>query len=169
MAQNITLTGITLAATLTLDTAHISDFVAWCQVHNVPFTFGATPVTLTPTSVAQQPTVAKPERDYSDLGEAKDVELPITVIKGAGSGKLAFALGFGAGREGGKLCIKDAGFAWDESLADGTHKGAWVGTTAQAKALGLTSKSTTLTVPAKWVQAGRDKAAAKAARKASKA
>ena len=81
-----------------------------------------------------------------------------------GRGKYGLRIGYmGGGHAGAKLMVKDAGFAWDDTLK------AWVGTTAQAKALGLTAKSTTLHLPAQWQQAGRDKAAAKAARKARKA
>ena len=91
---------------------------------------------------------------------AEDVVLPITPVKGAGTGKKAFKLGYGAGRAGAKLLVKDAGFAWDANV------GAYVGTVAQYKALGIADNA--LSVSAEWVQKGRDKAAEKAAKKAQK-
>ena len=107
-------------------------------------------------------------KERKPLAPATDVELPITRVK-APKGMYAFTLGAGAGKAGAKLQIKDGGFKWDASFAEeGVRYGAWVGTAAQAKALGLTAKSDALTVTASWVQAGRDKAAAKAARRAAK-
>ena len=110
--------------------------------------------------------VSKPERKREELAPAEDVVLKITPVA-VGKGKVAFTLGYGAGREGAKAYIKSVGFAWDGTIDCGNGKhNAYVGTTAQAKELGLTSKSTTLNVPAQWVQAGRDKAQAKAAKRA---
>ena len=114
---------------------------------------------------AQAPTQAPKKAEPKAYEPATDVQVPITPVK-AGTGKVAFTLGYGAGRAGAKLAVKNAGFAWDASYADDKHKGAYVGTTAQAKALGITAKSTKLTVSAQWVQAGRDKAAEKKAKKA---
>ena len=94
---------------------------------------------------------------------AADHDINIEYVS-AGRGKFGLRIGYqGGGHAGAKLMVKDAGFKWDDTLK------AWVGTTAQAKALGLTSKSTSMHLTAEWVQAGRDKAAAKAARKAAKA
>lgn len=120
---------------------------------------GSSPVSApapTPTPAQRKP-----------LPEAEDVTIPVTPVK-AERGKVAFTLGYGNGRGGAKLMIKNAGFTWDSSLADDTRKGAWVGTTAQAKSIGLTTKSKTLNVSAEWVQKGRDKAEAKAERRARK-
>lgn len=106
------------------------------------------------------------------LGEAKDVEIGIIVIPKQPKGRFAFRLKTGEGKQGAKMRLKDAGFTWDGDVdTQGLHKyaGAYVGTTAMAKALGLTAKSTTLSVPADWVQKGRDFAAAKAAKRAAKA
>lgn len=115
---------------------------------------------------AQAPTSAPSAPKERTLEPATDVTLALTPVS-AGKGKVAFTLGFGKGREGAKLMLKDAGFTWDASLAlEGVRKGAYVG--ACKNTLGLTSKSTTLNVPATWVQAGRDKAAEKAAKKANK-
>lgn len=104
-----------------------------------------------PVSVAPTP---KAPKTYAP---AEDVLLPITPVKGADKGKKAFKLGYGAGRAGAKLMIKDAGFTWDGDLQ------AYVGTSAQYKALGVTEDK--LPVSAEWVQKGRDKAAEKAAKK----
>lgn len=93
-------------------------------------------------------------------GPAEDIMLAIIPVKGAGNGKKAFKLGYGAGRAGAKLLIKNAGFAWDSTVGE---KGAYVGTNAQYKALGI--EDNMLPVSAQWVQAGRDKAAEKAAKK----
>ena len=108
---------------------------------------------------------AKASKKPVELAPAEDVVLDITPVT-APKGQVAFTLGWGNGRGGAKLMVKDAGFAWSEALAGEGHKGAWVGTTAQAKKLGITAKSTKLTVSATWVQAGRDKAAEKAAKRA---
>lgn len=108
----------------------------------------------TPTQASK----SKQERTYDP---ATDVTLPIAVVK-ATKTKFAFTLGYGSGRAGAKLLIKQSGFAWDADAK------AWAGTPANAEKLGLTKDSTTLAVPADSVQAGRDKAAAKAAKRAGK-
>lgn len=110
-----------------------------------------------PSALAPAPVEAPAPKVYEP---ATDVELALIPVSGAGKGKKAFKLGYGAGRAGAKLMIRDAGFAWDESV------GAYVGTPAQYKALGATDN--VLSVSAEWVQKGRDKAAAKAAKKAQK-
>lgn len=113
---------------------------------------------------AQVSAPKKPKkRDYEadPLEEAKDVVRKVVTVP-AGKGKVAIrALGKGDGAFGGKLMLKDAGFTWDKNLADDKYKGAWVGTTAQAKSIGLTSKSETLTIPKAWVEKGREVAASK--------
>ena len=105
---------------------------------------------------------------------ATDVELPLIPAK-AGKGKVAFYLGYGKARKGAGMMLEAHGFVKDKSYdtdngavsPDGkTHHVAYVGSCKNT--LGLTSKSTSLTVTAEWVQAGRDKAAEKAARKAGK-
>lgn len=107
------------------------------------------------------PAVAPVEAPTPKVYEpAEDVRIPIALVKGAGKGKKAFKLGYGAGRAGAKLMIKAAGFAWDDELK------AYVGTLAQYNALEVADNA--LSVSAEWVQAGRDKAAAKAAKKANK-
>lgn len=109
------------------------------------------------------------KRDYNadPLPPAKDVTLPLTQVK-AGRGKIGFYALHGEAQAGAKLMVKAAGFAWDTSFADEKHNGAWVGTTAQAKTLGLTASSKELVVTAEWVQAGRDAAAKRTAKKAAK-
>lgn len=115
-----------------------------------------------PAQVSAPAPAPAPVQERKPLAPAENVVLAIT-RKSAGRGKYAFTLGYGAGRAGAKALVKDAGFAWDGDLK------AYVGTTAQAKALGLTAKSTEIAVSAQWVQVGRDKAQAKAERKAHKA
>lgn len=122
---------------------------------------GSSPVSAPVSAPAPTPAPRKA------LPKAEDVTIPVTPVK-VPRGKVAFTLGYGNGRGGAKLMVKNAGFTWDSSLADSTRKGAWVGTTSQAKSIGLTTKSTTLSVSAEWVQRGRDKAQAKAEKKARK-
>ena len=112
------------------------------------------------------------KKERKPLGEAKDVEIGIIVIPKQPKGRFAFRLKTGEGKQGAKMRLKDAGFTWDGDVdTQGLHKyaGAYVGTTAMAKALGLTAKSTTLSVPADWVQKGRDFAKAKAEKREAKA
>ena len=124
-----------------------------------------------------------PARKERTLPPVKDEQLPVTPVK-AGRGKVAFALGNGSGRAGAKLMIKSAGivegmdkdeqarhgFVWDTYLTGDKHEhGAWVASKADADAIGYKQGDKFLHVPAKWVQAGRDKAAAKAEKKAARA
>lgn len=76
----------------------------------------------------------------------------------------AFTLKYGAGRAGAKALIKDAGFAWSASA------NAYCGTDKAYKALNISGrgKERTLPVSAQWVQAGRDKAAEKQAKREAK-
>ncbi len=111
-----------------------------------------------------------PKREYEP---ATDVTIPVTFVGGR---KTAFTLGYGAGRAGAKELIRSLGIAWDASVArkDGSGKtGAWVGTSKAIAALNVQYDDDTmqayLPVSAEWVQAGRDKAQAKAERKARKA
>lgn len=108
--------------------------------------------------------VAPAPKEQKTYEPATDVVIPLTLVKGAGRGKKAFKLGYGNGRAGAKLCIKDAGFAWNAEL------GAYVGTNAQFESLSTRKdgKDVVLEVSANWVEQGRAKAQAKAARKAAK-
>jgi len=116
-----------------------------------------------PGNARTQAQASKPEpkREYEP---ATDVTLPITVTKCTKT-QFAFTLGYGGGRAGAKLLIREAGFAWNADLK------AYAGTPKQAEALGLAlaKGNATLKVSAASVQAGRDKAAAKAERKAKRA
>lgn len=98
-----------------------------------------------------EPKASKPVA-YTPKSEATDVELSVELVNDG------FTLGYGSGRAGAKLYIKSLGFKWD------ADKRCYCG--ADIKALKLKGKagSKRLTVPAKWVQAGRDKAIAKANR-----
>jgi len=113
---------------------------------------------------AQAPTPTPvPERE---LEPAKDVVLKVTMVKlDKDDTRKAFTLGYGDGRMGAKMLIKDAGFKWDENI----H--AYVGDAKAYTSLHITGKGTerTLPVSAQWVQAGRDKAKAKAEKKAKRA
>ncbi len=108
--------------------------------------------------------VAPAPKEQKTYEPATDVAIPLTLVKSAGRGKKAFKLGYGNGRAGAKLCIKDAGFAWNAEL------GAYVGTNAQFESLSTRKdgKDVVLEVSADWVEQGRAKAQAKAARKAAK-
>ncbi len=146
------------------NTAHANAFasiMAIASANGVPFEMvnGNASVPVSDTSAKVE--APKPTRT---LEPAKDEVLKVTHVN-VGKGKVGIRSLNGPGSYGGKLMLKDAGFVWDETYADSKYHGAWVGTTAQAKAVGLTSKSTEITIPATWVQAGRDKAAAKAERK----
>lgn len=147
------------------NTAHMSALgaiISLAATNGVPFeviTNG------TSTTASATPSVSAPVKsEPKERKPVTDGTLPITVRKSP-KGVYAFNLGYGEGREGAKLMVKDAGFKWDASYADDHFKGAFVGTTAQAKALGLTAKSTEIAYTAEWQQKGRDKAAAKAERK----
>lgn len=114
-----------------------------------------------PSTPVQAP---EPKRE---LDPATDVTIPVTFVGGR---KTAFTLGYGAGRAGAKAYIRSLGIAWDASVdrKDGSGKtGAYVGTSKAIAALGITDGC--IPVSAEWVQAGRDKAQAKAERKARKA
>ena len=100
------------------------------------------------------------------LEPAEDVVLKVSMVKlPDGDTRKAFTLGYGNGRAGAKLLVKDAGFKWDDSVK------AYVGDAKAYTSLHITGKGTerTLPVSATWVQAGRDKAQAKAERKAKRA
>ena len=114
-----------------------------------------------PGSARTQASKPEPKREYEP---ATDVTLPITVTKCTKT-QFAFTLGYGGGRAGAKLLIREAGFAWNADLK------AYAGTPTQAQALGLAlaKGNATLKVSAANVQAGRDKAAAKAERRAKRA
>ena len=99
----------------------------------------------------KKPKASKPVA-YTPKSEATDVELPVDVV---GDG---FMLGFGSGRAGAKLYIKSLGFKWD------ANKMCYRGADLEALKLKGKAGSKRLTVPAKWVQAGRDKAIAKASK-----
>lgn len=147
------------------NTAHANAFasiMAIASANGVPFemvngtsTTASAPETPTPSVSAP----VKGKRDYeaNPLPEAKDETLKLVTVPV--KGKIAFRALKGEGSYGGKLMVKDAGFEWHPELADDKYHGAWVGTTAQGKKLGITSKSTEIVVPKAWVQAGRDKAA----------
>lgn len=114
-----------------------------------------------PTAPAQAPEPA-PKREYEP---ATDVALEITMVAlGKDDKRKAFTLGYGAGRAGAKAYVKDAGFKWDATV------NAYVGDAKAYKALGIKGNGNkrTLPVSAQWVQVGRDKAQAKAERKARK-
>ena len=106
----------------------------------------------------QAPAPAPVQRTYEP---ATDVIIPIKPVKGAGRGRKAFTLGYGAGRAGAKAYVKSVGFVWDNDLK------AYVGTSKAYESLAFESENNLL-VTANWVQAGRDQAQAKAERKARK-
>lgn len=104
----------------------------------------------TPTRVS---TPTAEVKAHKPLSEAKDVELPVTVVDGG------LTIGYGAGRAGAKMLVKSVGFKWDE------NKRAYVGGDLKALKLKGRGQNRTLTVTADWVQKGRDKAAEKAAKR----
>lgn len=117
-----------------------------------------TPAQASTPAQAPEPKVYEP---------ATDVTIPVTFVGGR---KTAFTLGYGAGRAGAKAMLRNAGITWDASVdrKDGSGKtGAYVGTAKAIASLSITDGC--LPVSAEWVQAGRDKAQAKAERKARKA
>lgn len=135
----------------------------------------ATAPTQTSVSAPALAPVQDAPKTRKPLPKAEDVDLGITIVKSSAKDNVfALTLGYGAGKAGAKLMLKQTDedgkpwFKWDASLAeDGVRKGAWVGTYEHAKALGLTARSKTLTVPANWVQLGREQAERKAARKSA--
>lgn len=125
-------------------------------------------------TIVKQP-IAQEAPKRKELSAPTDVYIEIEPLPL--KGKKAFRLGYGSGRGGAKLLIKSVGFAWSDEFADDKHKGAWVGTSAQYKKLTVKDvvfnegkkdehKGKGLLISAEWVQKGRDKAQAKAKRKA---
>lgn len=104
----------------------------------------------TPTRVS---TPTAEVKAHKPLSEAKDVELPVTVVDGG------LTIGYGAGRAGAKMLVKSVGFKWNED------KRMYVGGDLKALKLKGRGQNRTLTVTAEWVQKGRDKAAEKAAKR----
>lgn len=114
---------------------------------------------------ASTPTPAPAPKERKPLDPATDVTIELDVVKlPDGDKRKAFKLGYGAGRAGAKLLIKDAGFAWDQQV------GAYVGTASAYTKLGIKGNGNkrTLSVSAEWVERGREQAQRKAERREAK-
>lgn len=116
--------------------------------------------TKAPTKAKAQPKAEKAEKVFNDC----DVSITQVALKG----KVAFTIaGNEVGRSGAKAYIKAHGFAWDGSIVGANGKAnVFVGTPAQAKEVGLTTKSTKIHVPAEWVKKASEQKAEKKAKKA---
>lgn len=117
---------------------------------------------------AQAPTKAPTKAKAQPKAEKVFNDCDVSITQVALKGKVAFTIaGNEVGRSGAKAYIKAHGFAWDGSIVGANGKAnVFVGTPAQAKEVGLTTKSTKIHVPAEWVKKASEQKAEKKAKKA---